>query len=99
MRQPGQRMPVGAVSGCECPLNSRSAEPGLHLRVLGYVYLIVVINEFVPADLPIHSNGGDGQQQEPQEGTSLVERLDSLTPRLRFLFKLLLFLGLHDAQN
>src|SRR5256885_15264166 len=47
VREPGQGMPIAGVKSLEGPEQSLSGESGPHVRVLGDVLLIVVIEKLV----------------------------------------------------
>ena len=50
VRQPGRRMPVGAVTARECPLHGVPSQARAHMRVIRDVAVVVEVRESVMDD-------------------------------------------------
>ena len=61
-REPGERMPVGALHGCEGPLEIVDTQAGQNVLIMGDVVHVIEIDELI-------SQGGEVQQQCEQEQT------------------------------
>ena len=51
MREPGQRMPIGGVIGCESPRDAMQRQPALHLGIPKDVVLVVDVDKPIPGGL------------------------------------------------
>jgi hypothetical protein len=51
MGQPGQRVPIAGMGGCESPDNVLGAQAGLYMRILGNVERIIPIDEIMISHL------------------------------------------------
>jgi hypothetical protein len=63
VRKPGERVPVGGMPGLKRPGQPFPAQTALHLRIGGYVILIVVMEEVVQANRPEGGQRYRGKQQ------------------------------------
>src|ERR1039458_5536762 len=76
VRQPSQRMPVGLIVGRERPLDRVPVQTSLHVRVVGDVNRVVVVDERVMI-YRIVEREGRGHQQKTQDP---CPRLDPMQP-------------------
>jgi hypothetical protein len=53
--KPGERMPISCLSGSKGPPYGFAGEPQLHLRVVGDVDIIVVVDKVMILHLPVNS--------------------------------------------
>ncbi len=74
VREPGHRMPIRffAVEIAKCPRHALRGQSFLNDAVSGDVIRIVVIDEFVLADLPIDRARHHGQKQNDEQITAHV---------------------------
>src|SRR5690242_17995008 len=66
VRQPGQRMPIRNLEGCEGPLHPRPGKAVLHHHVLGDVKVIVVVDEVMMGGRVIDDQRDRAQNQRKQ---------------------------------
>jgi hypothetical protein len=79
--EPGERMPVGGCIGSESPLHGVPREARLDVNVVGYVDIVVVIDEGEMADWGIDCQRGDGEQKGKKDRLSFGLRLQSRARR------------------
>lgn len=70
--KPGQRMPVAGVDRCESPDHALPSQPRQHLRVLGKIKRVVIIDELEPQRRPVEEQGQNGQQDGSVSHSKLV---------------------------
>ena len=61
VRQPGYRMPIAEINGAEGPTDARPGQAGLNVRVLGNVFVVIVVDEFMMSQRPIAEQGDGGE--------------------------------------
>ena len=71
MRQPGEGVPVGVLSGRKRPLHVLPRQALEYVIVIGDVTFVVQINEAVMGDAIVKSQG-EQNQRETQNGAALL---------------------------
>ena len=74
VRHPRQRMPIAGIKGLERPGHAGPRQPPLDMRVARDVQLVVVKQELMGADWPIHGQGDETQSRADQSLASQVPR-------------------------
>src|SRR4051812_40922557 len=72
MRNPGQRVPVGGISGGECPSHTSPCEAGHYMRVVHDVLSIVEGYEPVVTHRSVHRQSNSRQPNTDQRDARFV---------------------------
>ena len=67
VREPGERMPVRRGVGGERPLHRVPLEAGLDVYVLGYVQVVIVVDEREMANRVIDRERGNGEEKSEKD--------------------------------
>src|ERR1035438_352263 len=71
VRQPGEGMPVARLAGSERPLQRVPVQAGLDLFILGYINIVIVIDERVTANRVVQRNRRNHEQNSQGPGVLL----------------------------
>ena len=71
VREPGEWMPVSSLGGGERPLHRVPIEARLHLLILGYINVVIVVDEWVTANRVVQRNRRQNQQKAERPSVPL----------------------------
>src|SRR5579864_7178058 len=63
VRQPRQRMPVESLVAGESPAQGRPRQAILHMRIVGYVLVVIEIEKRMMSDGEVNANGRSSKQE------------------------------------
>src|SRR5271169_4848030 len=75
-------MPIGLIVSGERPLDRVPAEPALNVNVLGYIAIIVIVDEWMMNRRVVKNDGGDYKDKAKNEW-SIPCSTEQACPRLR----------------
>jgi|ERR1051326_8548248 hypothetical protein len=72
---PGEGMPIAGVSGGKSPMDALPTQPMQHHWVIGYIFVVIVINELGMQRRPIRRHRDYSQNQAYPKDAGQVPRL------------------------